>query len=406
MSTNTKTHPLALPDDYDDDDFENIVDINMSKHKTSTAATSSTTTTTTTAIDNINNNNYISANKNVSRTQVKTFETTSQNVPPFPSTKLPTSSSYKKRIAPAPPPIPPPPNSSSATSLTLSQQQNTITSSSLYSSATNLNSFKNTDNTSTNANSNNSLMNNSGGAECYFFIDIHHVRWFYKGEKSSNEKNDKETVSNANVFANLSIAAATAAASATTADEMTTSTTSNDSVNNNTNNANNNLAGNSDVNVHRISSKKWLMFNKRDSYNLELEYRDMISKKLLNVTADPPKTVQVLDSLYEVNIMTKKCYSIYWKSRIISVMRAIWFTDNGEPFDEKSGEEIERRHIDLFRGDLLKSFDSDGSLNSDVDGLKIGSDASSTSPTEEIVGPNGKTKTIEIKVERKHLNIS
>jgi len=242
-------------------------------------------------------------------------------------------------------------------------------------------------------------MNNSGGAECYFFIDIHHVRWFYKGEKSSNEKNDRDSASNPNTIANLSVAATTAV----TADEMTTSTTSNDSVN--ASNANNNLAGNSDVNVHRISSKKWIMFNKHDSYNLELEYRDMISKKLLNVAADPPKTVQVLDSLYEVNITTKKCYSIYWKSRIISVMRAIWFTDNGEPFDEKSGEEIERRHIDLFRGDLLKSFDSDGSLNSDVDGLKIGSDASSTSPTEELVSTSGKSKAVEIKVERKHQNM-
>jgi hypothetical protein len=347
MSTNTKAHPLALPDDYDDD-LDNIVDINMSKHKT---------------VDYKKN-----TNSNAS-------EFLSHNMPSLPVTKLPTT--YKKRIAPAPPLV------------SSQQQQATLTSSASFVSTAN--STKRDEQTITS--STNSLTSNSGGVDCYFFIDIHHVRWFYKGEKTDKDNSNSSATSTLNNTDEM-----TASISSTTSNDSTTTTTSNPT------NTNTSLAGNSDVNVHKISSKKWLMFNKTDSYNLELEYRDMISKKLLNAATDPPKTVQVLDSLYEVNITTKKCYSIYWKSRIISVMRVIWYTESGEPFDEKSGEEIEKKHIDLFRGDLLRSFDSDGSLNADIDGLKIGTEASSTSPTEELGGVNPKSKTAEIKIERKFLN--
>ena len=362
MSTNTKAHPLALPDDYDEDDLDNIIDINMSKHKT---------------VDNSHCNN-----KNSNLFQTKASESSStQNVPLLPSNKIPTA--YKKRIAPAPPPSSP--YQHQQQQYQQQQQQATLTSSASFVSTTNLSKRDEQKNTS----STNSLTSNNGGADCYFFIDIHHVRWFYKGEKTDKENNNTNSNNNTSNVSTLNTDEMTASFSSTTSNDSSTTT--------------NNLAGNSDVNVHKISSKKWLMFNKIDSYNLELEYRDMISKKLQNITVDPPKTVQVLDSLYEVNITTKKCYSIYWKSRMISVMRAIWFMDNGEPFENvKSAEEIEKKHIDLFRGDLLKSFDSDGSLNADTDSVKIGSEASSTSPTEEVGGTSGKSKTAEIKIERKH----
>jgi hypothetical protein len=84
------------------------------------------------------------------------------------------------------------------------------------------------------------------------------------------------------------------------------------------NNINGNNAGGSNtgggLNIHHISSKKWYMFNKWDSYNIEVEYRDMLSRKHLNVASEP-KLVQVLDGLYEVNLGVKKCFSIYWKSK-------------------------------------------------------------------------------------------
>ena len=143
------------------------------------------------------------------------------------------------------------------------------------------------------------------------------------------------------------------------------------------------------------------MFNKRDSYNLELEYRDMFSKKLLNAECTP-KNVQVLDSLYEVNLASRKCNSIYWKSRVVSVMRAIWYMDSSEPLEEKISDEIEKKHVDLFRESLLKSFDSDGSLNAEPDGQKTAGSDASASPSDEVAGAatSGKNKQAEIKIER------
>jgi len=59
---------------------------------------------------------------------------------------------------------------------------------------------------------------------------------------------------------------------------------------------------------------------------------------------------------------TKKCYSIYWKSRTISVKRCIWFTESGDPLDEKSCDEIEAKHIELFKENLIKNVESENSL--------------------------------------------
>ena len=102
MSANTKAHPLAFPDDYDDD-LDNIVDINMSKHKT---------------VDYKKN-----TNSNAS-------EFLSQNMPSLPVTKLPTT--YKKRIAPAPPPM-----LSGQLQQQQQQHQATLTSSASFASTTN-----------------------------------------------------------------------------------------------------------------------------------------------------------------------------------------------------------------------------------------------------------------------------
>ena len=59
------------------------------------------------------------------------------------------------------------------------------------------------------------------------------------------------------------------------------------------------------------SCPKWIMFNKLDSFNLEVEYRSMQTQ----ADASEPKLVQVLDDLYEVNLTTRKCYAIYWKGK-------------------------------------------------------------------------------------------
>jgi len=177
-----------------------------------------------------------------------------------------------------------------------------------------------------------------------FFIPIENVRWFYKGDKeagmSNNQANtsstaDSSLTNESNLKSdNSSSSANLAALSAATSD-----------INNN---------ANASLNVHHISSKKWYMFNKWDSYNLESEYRDMIIKKQMNVSsADESKLVQVLDNLYEVNIVTKKCNPIYWKGRNLSITRGIWFIESSnEIMDDKLADEIEKKHLELFKESL------------------------------------------------------
>ena len=143
-SSNTTAHPLAPPDDNDDfDDLANIIDINMSKHKPKCNT------------DNANHNNSIN--------QVKQSES-SQSFP------LPPKVTNKKRLAPQPPTL----ITASAANLSeMNVRRQETVSSVLDSSFTN---------------------NSNLGADCYFFIDINHVRWFYKGEKDKSV--DKENNSN------------------------------------------------------------------------------------------------------------------------------------------------------------------------------------------------------------------
>ncbi len=56
----------------------------------------------------------------------------------------------------------------------------------------------------------------------------------------------------------------------------------------------------------------------------------------------------------------------------MTVMRSIWINDNVEPFEEKASEEIEKKHIELFKDQLANEIDSCLSmdLNESIDDSK------------------------------------
>ena len=56
-------------------------------------------------------------------------------------------------------------------------------------------------------------------------------------------------------------------------------------------------------------------------------------------------------------------------------MRSLWYSDSMEPFEEKSSEEIEAKHIELYKDLILKSFEMENSVNTDVEAVKSVSDA-------------------------------
>jgi hypothetical protein len=185
-----------------------------------------------------------------------------------------------------------------------------------------------------------------------FFMPVEHVRWFYKTEKEKNHHSTNNN-NNSNVLN-----------STTTILEKTPD------LNNISPSGGGCLSGNDpNNNVIKITVvKKWEMFNKWDSINLETKYRElMIRRKNSNLPPlsedDPSVLVQVQNYSYEVNLLTKKCHPIYLKNgKKIKVQRCLWYRDSNEPFDEKVGEEIEKRHVELFR-DVLTSKSSAGGEN-------------------------------------------
>lgn len=197
-----------------------------------------------------------------------------------------------------------------------------------------------------------------------FYIDVDQVSWFYRGDKESGVNQPTSAMSTTSLHTNLSSSNLT-----NEQPQQNINETNNNDINNNNNTCPGSI---------NLTSKKWHMFSKVDSFNIELEYRDMISKKQINFVSEP-KLVPVLEDLFEVNLNTKKCYSIYWKvAKTMTVMRCIWYTDSGEPFEERAGEEIEKKHVELFKDVLLKSPESDNSLNGDVQENKLSPELASS----------------------------
>ncbi len=191
----------------------------------------------------------------------------------------------------------------------------------------------------------------SSSTEQNFFIPIDQVGWFYKKEAldTTGLKANSSTASNMDEYEETG----GIGGGQVNQDGSSVSTASN----------NNN------------NSKKWHTFNKIDSVNLELGYRCMLNEKLTE------KLVQVLDDLYEVNLSSKKCYAVYWKGRrTFSVMRSVWFQENGEPFEEGLSDEIETKHVELYRDCLMRVVETDWSVNSDLEQVRM----EASSPTEEM----------------------
>lgn len=47
----------------------------------------------------------------------------------------------------------------------------------------------------------------------------------------------------------------------------------------------------------------------------------------------------------------------------MSVMRSLWYFENGEPFEEETSEKIDKKHTDLFRKNLLNGNNESATYN-------------------------------------------
>ncbi|XP_050421113.1 phospholipase DDHD1-like isoform X2 [Adelges cooleyi] len=105
------------------------------------------------------------------------------------------------------------------------------------------------------------------------------------------------------------------------------------------------------------NSKRWTKFDGSDSLGIENRYR-------ANFCNDEPKvqffinkfTVVVRGGLYEADLRTMKCTSIFWPGEETEILRGTWFYDDYQPHEH--GNEIEHMHLRLFNDKVIN-------LNSD-----------------------------------------
>ncbi|VVC43158.1 Hypothetical protein CINCED_3A011463 [Cinara cedri] len=110
---------------------------------------------------------------------------------------------------------------------------------------------------------------------------------------------------------------------------------------------------------YKSDSKRWTKFDGFDSLNIEYRYRANFGNEeeasSLNGSYNyfvGLYTVVVRGGLYEVDLLKKKCTSIFWPGEEADIFRGVWFYDGYEPYEY--GEEVEREHLNLFKDDTRK----------------------------------------------------
>lgn len=129
------------------------------------------------------------------------------------------------------------------------------------------------------------------------------------------------------------------------------------------------------------STKIWTPFGGYDTLNIENAFRSsplevqnhakkgsLKTDNLSNVIEENvPETscqsrqgkVLVLGNLYEVDLASRTCTSVYWPGEIYIVTRGTWFYDTWQPLDEDYSRLIEPVHLTLFKGKKCIDFSGD-----------------------------------------------
>ncbi|KAJ8044354.1 Phospholipase DDHD1 [Holothuria leucospilota] len=107
------------------------------------------------------------------------------------------------------------------------------------------------------------------------------------------------------------------------------------------------------------AGKKWLPFIGYDSCQLEWKHHKLV---VVGDLTDEDEVVLVRGGLYEVDVLNKKCHSVYWSDDTSDVLRGTWFYQSSkQPLDVDLAEKIEKEHMEKFKG---QTFDSSGNINS------------------------------------------
>eukprot|EP00106_Octopus_bimaculoides_P013488 XP_014780930.1 PREDICTED: phospholipase DDHD1-like [Octopus bimaculoides] len=95
--------------------------------------------------------------------------------------------------------------------------------------------------------------------------------------------------------------------------------------------------------------KKWTPFIGYDSLRIEFRYREL---SVSSLSEDKLKDMIVVrGGLYEVDVVARKCYPLFWTGDTADVLRGIWFYDDTwQPLEEDTSIRIESDHLGKFLG--------------------------------------------------------
>ncbi|XP_076442138.1 phospholipase DDHD1-like isoform X2 [Babylonia areolata] len=99
-------------------------------------------------------------------------------------------------------------------------------------------------------------------------------------------------------------------------------------------------------------SKKWQPFIGYDSLRIECRYRALAIDEDGDI--DVEERILVLGGLYEVDVVNKKCYPVYWSGDVSEIMRGVWFHETMQPLEECYTSQIEAEHMKNFLGQRLE----------------------------------------------------
>ncbi|KDR06875.1 hypothetical protein L798_03356, partial [Zootermopsis nevadensis] len=115
------------------------------------------------------------------------------------------------------------------------------------------------------------------------------------------------------------------------------------------------------------SDKRWIEFSGYDSLRIESKYRNVYhdwqyynkysNKENSSETYSEQYRIVVRGGMYEVDLNTCKCDSIYWPGEECAITRGIWFYDGSWiPVDTECSNILENVHLELFFGKKLSDY--------------------------------------------------
>ncbi|XP_014673973.1 PREDICTED: phospholipase DDHD1-like isoform X2 [Priapulus caudatus] len=95
--------------------------------------------------------------------------------------------------------------------------------------------------------------------------------------------------------------------------------------------------------------RHWTAFIGYDSLRIECKYRELQLGDGGVISEHNVETISARGDLFEVDVVSKKCFPIYWAAEAVDIMRGTWFLDGTwQPLDATYADLVEAEHMRRF----------------------------------------------------------